>query len=123
MVMAKICNSCGKNKKLNEFHIDRSKRDGRMTKCKECKRLYDKQKNDKKKFDDISKYKNLLRSGAKSKYGKNHICAVLLCHKKAELHHIDYDTPDEIIPLCRKHHSAIHRLNNLIDYTNKELSE
>jgi len=40
--MKKTCHECKKLKFLKEFHKQSKSRDGRMTKCKDCKNLYDK---------------------------------------------------------------------------------
>lgn len=38
----------------------------------------------------------------------------LLCGKKAEAHHDDYDLPLKVIWLCRKHHAQHHKIGNII---------
>lgn len=36
----KLCRKCGETKSLEEFSIDRSKKDGRVSTCKTCKSVY-----------------------------------------------------------------------------------
>jgi hypothetical protein len=38
--MNKICSTCNKNKNINNFAINKSKKDGLNGKCKECQREY-----------------------------------------------------------------------------------
>ena len=37
------CSACQKEKSLDEFHKDRSRKSGRQRYCKECKRFFDKE--------------------------------------------------------------------------------
>ena len=37
------CSSCQKEKLLEDFHRDKSRKSGRQSYCKECKRFFDKQ--------------------------------------------------------------------------------
>jgi len=37
----KRCTKCGETKPLDEFHPDRSKKQGRYPRCRECERQYD----------------------------------------------------------------------------------
>jgi len=39
---------------------------------------------------------------------KSQVCSIKGCNKIGVRHHSDYDKPDEIIWLCKKHHLKIH---------------
>jgi hypothetical protein len=36
----KECNKCGERKNIEEFHIDKGKKDGRRNECKECRKIH-----------------------------------------------------------------------------------
>lgn len=44
IVMTKVCSKCGKEKHVDEFHRDRTRKDGRHPYCKACKSAYNKQR-------------------------------------------------------------------------------
>ena len=41
MTETKRCTKCGETKPLDEFHRDRSKKQGRRSRCRECERQYE----------------------------------------------------------------------------------
>ena len=43
-IEGKVCSKCGKWKPLEEYHKDVTKKDGRASQCKECKKEYQKQR-------------------------------------------------------------------------------
>lgn len=87
--------------------------DGLDWQCKSCKRIHQTAKSQK--IRDRRKYekdrlKLKAREAARKEYtGRLLWCAVLRCEEKAEeLHHVDYDQPLAVVPLCSKHHRGIH---------------
>ena len=40
-IMAKICSTCKKEKNIDEFHKNKTKKDGMAYQCKACKKLYE----------------------------------------------------------------------------------
>lgn len=125
----KTCSKCGLTKKLMWFHRDRrSKKDGRVYKCRACSkkykaawykenleraREYDRLRGNRKHKRDPVKVKagqilcNAVRCG-KITRGP---CAVCGCTENIDGHHEDYSKPLEVIWLCRKHHREHHALN------------
>lgn len=84
-----------------------------LSKCRSCKKEYDRINNIKKRetMNSAKLFKDAARAETKRFYGKMQFtCAIVSCIDPGELHHIDYSKPKDVIPLCRNHHSAIHRL-------------
>lgn len=84
-------------------------------KCRACKRKYDQIHNKTRRPNEIKKYRDFIRAETKKVIKGDYSCSVIDCGKKAELHHFDYTDPLAVLPVCRKHHSAIHRLNGLLE--------
>lgn len=83
--------------------------------CRKCKAEFDRNLNKRKKIKTLHKYRNFIRAKTKSAIKVKYPCSVTNCPNKAELHHFDYEKPLEVLPLCRLHHCAIHRMNRLLD--------
>lgn len=112
----KRCSRCKIEKPFSNFSSDRTRKDGYTIYCKICKGNYDRKTypiTKKNKIDlSIEEARKLsTRILTKKIYkGQKFSCAVLSCNMKGELHHIDYEKAEEVIPLCRKHHSRVHHL-------------
>ena len=127
----KTCFKCNTEKPLSEFYGHPKMSDGHLGKCKTCTKFdvsknrddkigyyreYDKRrykedprvrerisKRDKKKYAASSRL-NLLVSRGKIERGACEICG----KENAEGHHEDYDRPEDVIWLCRRHHAWLH---------------
>lgn len=69
MSSAKVCNKCGERKPLSEFHRDNKSKDGRVTICKSCNGLY--QKEYRKRNSDILREKSKRYNEANKEKRKN----------------------------------------------------
>jgi hypothetical protein len=110
----KTCTKCNTEylESRANFPLDRNGRLG--SRCRTCKyKNEDKQK--KLARTKLSKERNrarvLARGRTKSKYkGVGFMCAVFGCGgTNADLHHVNYDEPMAVVPLCKKHHVDNHR--------------
>jgi hypothetical protein len=74
--MIKFCPSCKQNKPINEFAINRSKKDGLQISCKECQRLRDKvyYQNTKQQHETANRRLRLRNQQAVYEYLKTHPC-------------------------------------------------
>jgi len=116
----KTCSKCREVKTVDNFHKNRSTKDGLSPICKLCKCQVDNKRNAvsnelrKKTGDHKSdahiKVRNAIRSG------KLRPQPCIVCGEKAEAHHSDYSKPLDVDWLCRKHHALWHRY--LIPYNN-----
>lgn len=113
----KCCTRCRKlfyAKQVREnFALDSKTEDGYGTRCKRCKAYTsspaqqarrDKRRNekDKKKCNARERARHFYRNMAL-------YCAVINCANKAnDFHHVDYDKPIDVVPLCKRHHKGIH---------------
>lgn len=131
----RICNICKKEKNLSEFFSDSSRSKGRSYRCKDCERIWRREKRQR----NIEIYKARDR-----RYLKNHRMEILSRRKtwylknkvkisahlkvrnalfkgvlkrlpcdicgseQVDAHHEDYSKPLEIRWLCRKHHMRHH---------------
>ena len=109
------------------FIRDSGKKYGFAAKCKTCRSKQDRARI--KKRYDRQKYQNnkdrlKARTKARDVYDRSqYLCATLTCAAAAEeLHHVNYNEPLAVIPLCAKHHrdnhrtcATEHRLNKLIE--------
>jgi len=104
---------CEDYERENYFHRDSTKKDGFNYHCKSCVRQYASKRRKKNKEENRIRYlkdrnKNLVRDESKRLYPGPHQCSLISCVLIAELHHLDYDGPHHVIPLCRNHHGLIH---------------
>lgn len=113
--VTKKCPKCKTFKALNYafWSKDSSRKDGFDWKCKICKNATENVA--KRKIRDarrIAKDGKKIKAREEAKKiwsAKDFTCRVLGCYNPAKhLHHVDYDKPTEVIPLCEKHHVGIH---------------
>ncbi len=121
-MVTKECGICktvyqAKDRKGMEAHFAyRTARRSTFThKCRVCKRKYDKERSARAVKSERDKYRNFIRAETKKIIKSKYRCSVIDCGKPAEIHHFDYTKPAEVLPVCRVHHAAIHRLNGLIE--------
>lgn len=120
--MKKICKKCNLEKSLTRefWNLNANRKDGFDHPCKLCKRL-----SSNKIGEDISrrnrdkrrylrdKFRLNARRLARDTYGsKEYPCSVLNCEEIAtDLHHVTYEDPLAVVPLCKRHHKDEHVLN------------
>lgn len=121
----KLCRICGETKPLDQFHNDKSKKDGKKTLCKPCNIMKSKsfQKTDSgrahrsianKKYSSGNRKKRNAHklveraiAAGKLQRGPCEVCGEV----KAVAHHDDYDHPLVIRWLCEPHHKEWHCAN------------
>lgn len=117
------CYRCGIEKLLIDFYVNKTKKFGRGFTCKECSRAFDKirDKNPIRKQQKVDsaarakkKYPYKVKSRKKSYKllvsGKIEKKPCLICGSEVvDMHHEDYTKHDEVIFLCRLHHSDYHK--------------
>lgn len=129
----KICTKCNQEKPLSEFYHHR--RDGYSYWCKSCSREYRlklKEQGYWREYYQRPRVKK-MRARAIKKYRKhpytkpmrqarrraNHLkdTGLILAHpcqvcggENTEMHHPDYEQPEQVVWLCRKHHIELHKL-------------
>lgn len=115
--MIKICKKCKLEKPLTEFYKELLSKDGRASSCKKCKeerKDVRKRSAREKIYYEKNKNKKLARVAARKKYENilNDLkCSVINCKLLCEeLHHLNYNFPIDVVPLCQKHHSWFHEL-------------
>lgn len=95
------------------FYVNRTRPNGFAWKCKKCsKEEYNARsaRRGRERRSLENKKKDAARSEARHKY-ENMVfsCAVVNClNTDCELHHVDYNNPLAVIPLCKKHHKQNH---------------
>lgn len=116
----KQCSKCKETKPLTNEYFPRnaSRKSGFNPWCKICHRTAAKSNREVflRKSRDAAKYrknKNKVkaRQETRAKFGtaSDYNCSVLNCPRRAEnFHHINYDHPLDIIPLCQEHHDLEH---------------
>jgi len=136
MVIEKRCPRCSEIKPIEEFGRDKTKCSGRTSHCKKCKYEHEKKykQTDKYKIGKKQRRNNpeirekerekrqILRKINHQKIRAREIarkkviqgiikkqpCEVC-SEEKVEMHHIDYSKPLEVVFLCFKHHTELHR--------------
>ena len=114
----KYCNKCGFFISAAVapwiFHKDRKAKDGLSGTCKSCKRETEnrvtRSRRDARRYEK-DKAKVLARQKVRNLMGTaaDFSCAVVGCGQvAAEFHHVDYTAPLDVVPLCKKHHTAEH---------------
>ena len=112
----KRCPTCGityyGNLKICFFRSS-SNCDGLDWQCKKCQKIKDnvmarRFMDRKRQRKDANKYR--ARHIANKTYSaKDHLCSVLSCIDDAvALHHVDYEKPLDVVPLCTTHHEDLH---------------
>lgn len=136
--MKRICWLCGQEKLLNDFPRDKNRLEGRAYRCKTCDREAKRLKNHLPEEKERSKRYQKSERGAENrrlrqrrdywvnrhKYTAKRMVEALVnsgdmikqpCEKCGEVkvvgHHPDYAKPLEVVWLCQKHHSEVHRKN------------
>ena len=134
----KKCFKCGAVKNLSEFYRHSMMADGYLNKCKECTKA-DVSKHRAENIEKIREY-DRDRSKLPHRIEKNRIVSAewrksnperrkaqliagyaikkgflvkqpcLICGKKAQAHHPDYDLPLSVVWLCSSHHKQTHHL-------------
>ena len=117
-----ICRSCKQDKLLSHFSI-RSDSKKYRTECKSCRnqkqQKYSKTEAGKivqRNSDQIRNEKFREKRAARSKTyyaiksGKLLEMPCIVCGDKAEAHHPDYSRPLDVIWLCKKHHTEVHKI-------------
>jgi len=127
-IKTKICTECDLTKHLYDFTVDNAKPDGRDSRCKCCRSLYNikhpiapeknrennnryrktdkgilQHRKDYKKHRD--KYPERVRARLVSLFLEKKPC--MFCGGKAEVHHLDYRQPLKVVWLCKKHHEML----------------
>ena len=115
----KKCRDCQElfPKTPEHFYRDISRYDSLDCRCKKCsnkaktvRRLKKNKRERQAVKTEREKNKDLAREKAKRYYKDGgYLCSVMGCDKKHDhLHHIDYNKPLEVIPLCARHHRSVH---------------
>jgi len=111
----KICPVCKKEFELSSdfFHRNVTRCDGFAALCKVCDNVRKNilhRKYRARRDEATSVKREKAKRAAKYHYDKSdYKCSVLTCEAKAQhLHHVDYDKPLDVVPLCEVHHQGIH---------------
>lgn len=120
--MTKKCSKCKKAfPKTKEFFYQAfDRKDGFGSHCKKCRYLsqtaISQKRRDERRYEKL-KNRTLARLEARKKYDPLTLrCAVLNCLGECEeLHHVNYQEPLAVIPLCRDHHRLNHELCKIDD--------
>jgi len=144
----KICKECLKEKVLTDFYKHPQWVMWTLPRCKECIKKWRKSERERKmaRINDLKRskkpkrikyqrertikyrqeHKNKYNAHKKVwnylkniKYKYNFECCICLTKNKIELHHEDYNKPNEIIPFCSLHHKWYHYWKNWIDLSKK----
>ena len=120
--MIKRCPTCDTTYKDAELHFAKhaGRYDGVAGICKKCFRERSKEKSSQKrqkKYDEKFAFKRKAKDLVKYRYkAKDFKCCVLSCEENAtDLHHVTYQDPYAVIPLCKKHHKDEHYLNGKVE--------
>lgn len=113
MEETKACSTCKKILALSLFFKAPDRKYGRDSQCKSCK--YKAVCKKKRVLRDAKRYeKNKIKPHARAKARKYYQgiefkCSVLGCEKNGrDLHHVNYEKPLDVIPLCTEHHKMNH---------------
>ncbi len=132
----RVCERCGIEKSLEDFHRNKSRPLGRAYWCKVCTRANDRQRNrrpdrqdyvkrweasdrgrelrilSRKADREANKQKNRARR-ILNKLVKEGLIKKMPCVECGETnsngHHVDYSDPIAVVWLCRKHHAELNR--------------
>lgn len=110
----KRCPACSTEKPASAFNRSVRTASGLDWQCKDCKtaklnKVAQRRRDERRKGWHAKQLR--AREQARAKWGKsaNYICAVLGCGSPADhLHHVNYDEPLGVVPLCAKHHNDEH---------------
>ena len=128
----KICNTCGEEKPLSEYHKHARMKDGHLNRCKVCnneklrkyrqtdtyKAIKHKYTQSEKGITTRNKWHTEYRKIAEVKRKRKAVNAARFIKERqpcevcgdenTEKHHDDYDKPLEVRWLCFKHHRQLH---------------
>jgi hypothetical protein len=139
----KTCFKCNVAQPVSEFYKHAAMTDGVLGKCKTCTKI-DATEARNKRIDHYREYDRLRASmphrkelgvrvqaewkaeyperrhaqvalGNAVRSGKISPLPCLVCGRKAEAHHPDYDAPLDVVWLCPPHHKQAHALGRRID--------
>lgn len=112
--MKKRCPKCKLEKPLADFHKNYRTSLGVDYRCKACKaattNAISQRRRDARRYAKAA-FKVKARDIARRAWGaaEQWQCKVLGClNQAAELHHVDYEEPLAVVPLCDRHHRGIH---------------
>lgn len=115
----KTCTKCRIDKEKSEFYTDKRHSDGLESQCKECRkkcRQSDKGKEilirvqgkRRKKYPEKYKAYNSVSNAIRD--GKLIRKPCEICGEdRSDAHHEDYSKPYDVVWLCKKHHTKLHR--------------
>jgi hypothetical protein len=111
----KTCTKCHKKYSgvlTDYFHVDR-RRNGLNPNCKSCRRATQNRKltaDRHKRSYERTKIHHAARKAARTHFeGQVFMCSVVNCSEIGiDLHHVNYDLPLDVVPLCKIHHSKLH---------------
>ncbi len=136
-MLTKVCTKCVQEKDVTCFAKDSDKSDSLRSHCKECMQVWrfanreresarrrewartnpEKQRISNLKANlksrEVHRDKRLAGKKAQRFYPELKKCCVTECFEVGHRHHPDYRKPLEIVWLCPKHHSMIHRENRV----------
>lgn len=112
--LIRTCNRCKRTLSISNFYRDRWRNENFDYWCKDCRKQAAKDRYDARvirdrrlKYPQKTKARQLVNNNIRS--GKMVRGSCFLCGEpKTDGHHLDYDYPDKVIWLCRKHHSEVH---------------
>lgn len=118
----KICSECGESRPIDKFpkkknkgysHINVGKRCGKCVYKRLIQRGNDYAIQQKKYLKSNAEYRDKIKARvlARKRFGsaQDFNCVFPLCeHPASNLHHIDYNKPFLVFPVCYKHHREIH---------------
>ena len=125
----KRCGHCKKTYEAEDlsqhFSRQRTRPDGLYWCCKLCKKGLDagqeairkRKGRDRRRYEKL-KHQTLARSKASYHYaGQTYKCSVIPCQAESEdLHHVNYDSPLDVVPLCKRHHKENHDLVKFVPW-------
>jgi len=136
--MERFCKFCQTVKTVDDFYAHKKSKDGRSTRCKECTKLYEKNRRQDPRFRDAilaydrargsrqtnayvkeyrarypNKYRahNLVNNSLRDKKLFKESCCICGRKDTIEAHHDDYAKPLNVKWMCSAHHKQWHMEN------------